>query len=130
MTKQFTCAICQGTFDKGWSDEEARQERLKLFGEWMDEDCVTVCNDCFVKPPSQEWKELKAQARKDMADYYRAERKRNPVIARMLWKMEKEMQKRLTDAIMYGIGVTRTDDEGNVKHIGLAGLLNDLTNNQ
>jgi hypothetical protein len=125
MTEQFTCAVCQGTFDKGWSDDEARQECTEIFGEWKDEDCVVVCDDCFVKPMSYE--ELKAKARKDMADYYRAERKHNPAIARMIWKIQAEMQKQLTDAIMYGIGVSQTDAEGNVKHIGLAGLLNDRT---
>jgi hypothetical protein len=123
MTEQFTCAVCQGTFDKGWSDEEARQERTEIFGEWKDEDCVVVCDDCYVKPMSYE--EVRAKARKDMANYYRAERKRNPAIARIIWKMHNEIQKQLTDAIMYGIGFTKTDDKGNVKHIGLAGLLND-----
>ena len=124
MTEQFTCAVCHGTFDKGWSDEEARQERSEVFGNaFKDEDCVIVCDDCYVKPMS--YKELKAKARKDMADYYRAERKRNPAIARMIWKMHNEMQKQLTDAILYGTGVTQTDDEGNVKHIDLAGLIND-----
>ena len=125
MLNQFTCAVCQGIFDKGWSDEEARQERLEIFGEWKDEDCVVVCDDCYVKPLSYE--EVRAKARKDMADYYRVERKRNPAIARLVWLRQKEMLKQLTDAIMYGTGYSQTDAEGNVKHIGLAGLLNDYS---
>jgi hypothetical protein len=39
--------------------------------------------------------------------------------------MHNEIQNQLTDAIMYGTGYSKTDAEGNVKHIGLAGLLND-----
>jgi hypothetical protein len=123
MTEQFTCAVCQGTFDKGWSDEEARQERSEIFGEWKDEDCVVVCDDCYVKPMSYE--ELKAKARKDMADYYRVERKRNPAIARMIWKMSNEIQKQLTDVIMYGTGYRMFNENGSTEHVGLARVLND-----
>lgn len=123
MINQFTCAVCQGTFNKGWTDEEARQERSEIFGEWKDEDCVIICNDCFVKRLSYE--ELLVKARKDMADYYKAERKSNPEIARMIWKMQAEMQKQLTDAIMYGTGYRMFNEDGSIKHVGLVGLIND-----
>jgi len=123
MTNQFTCAVCQGTFDKGWSDDEARQERSEIFGEWKDEDCVIVCDDCFVKPMSYE--ELKAKARKDMAVYYRAERKSNPAIARMIWKTTKEIEKQVKDAILYGTGYRIFNEDDSTEHIGLARLLND-----
>jgi hypothetical protein len=101
MTEQFICAICKGTFNKGWSDEEARQERLEIFGNaFKDEDCVLVCDDCYVKPLS--YKELRAKTRKDMADVYRHMRKLDPAIVRMYWKMQKELIKQVTDTIMYG----------------------------
>jgi hypothetical protein len=45
---EFTCAECDGTFDKAWSDEEAMEENRRLFGE-PDDDLVVICDDCFKK---------------------------------------------------------------------------------
>lgn len=42
--EQFSCAQCGGTFDKGWSDEEAEAEAMGLWGEISS---VVVCDDCF-----------------------------------------------------------------------------------
>lgn len=44
---KFVCGECGGTFDKGWSDEDAQAEMLANFGELPDDDRVTVCDDCF-----------------------------------------------------------------------------------
>jgi hypothetical protein len=52
MTKKdkdyFTCVICNQTYEKEQSDEEANQECLELFGVTpADCDCDYVCDDCF-----------------------------------------------------------------------------------
>jgi len=49
---EFMCSICSKTFDKGRSDEEARQEEEQLFGA-RDPNAEVVCEDCFNKVMSQ-----------------------------------------------------------------------------
>ena len=45
MGDDYTCEACGGTFAKGWSDAEAREESARLFpGE---DDMAIVCDDCF-----------------------------------------------------------------------------------
>jgi hypothetical protein len=46
MSDTFTCAVCGGTFDKGWSDEEMLAE-ARLHGFDLEGDNVLVCDDCF-----------------------------------------------------------------------------------
>jgi hypothetical protein len=41
----FTCAACGDTFNKEWSDEEAKAEAAKKFPN--DSDMVVVCDDCY-----------------------------------------------------------------------------------
>lgn len=48
MPETFTCVMCGGTYEKGWSDEEARAEREALFGKTPERDAV-VCDECFQK---------------------------------------------------------------------------------
>ena len=47
---KYKCAKCGGVFEKGWSDEEAKNEAKELFGkhpnDWNNE-AVIVCDDCF-----------------------------------------------------------------------------------
>lgn len=43
----FTCECCGGTFTKGWSDQEARDESVAAFGELAPEDQATVCDPCY-----------------------------------------------------------------------------------
>ncbi len=47
MSDQYTCTICKGIFDKGWSDEEAAAEKEEIFGSVPLEECDLVCDDCF-----------------------------------------------------------------------------------
>lgn len=48
MGKEYTCAHCGGTFEAGWSDEEARAEFEKNWpGEPFDPDLPQVCDDCY-----------------------------------------------------------------------------------
>ncbi len=42
----FTCAQCDGTFEKAWSDEEAAAEAEENFGDLLG-DPVVVCDDCY-----------------------------------------------------------------------------------
>jgi hypothetical protein len=44
----FTCAGCQGTFERG-DEAEADRERQALWGDVPPEECEIVCNDCFEK---------------------------------------------------------------------------------
>lgn len=46
MPTQFTCAACGGTFDQGWSEEEAEAELANTFA-LPKEECVLVCDDCY-----------------------------------------------------------------------------------
>lgn len=46
MPESYTCAGCERTFLKTWSDAEARAEAEDIFaGETAD--MVMVCDDCF-----------------------------------------------------------------------------------
>lgn len=43
----FTCSICQGTFLRAWSDEEARENYRRRWGTPVgDEPLRIVCPDC------------------------------------------------------------------------------------
>jgi len=44
---QYTCALCGGTFDKGWSEEEAEAEAKLLWGDMPEEDREVICDTCF-----------------------------------------------------------------------------------
>ena len=46
MAETFTCDTCHRTFDKEWSDEEARAETVEIFGE-SNEDDACICDDCW-----------------------------------------------------------------------------------
>ena len=44
----FTCALCEQTFRKDWSDEEAREEAVATWGEEMLlAGTYVVCDDCY-----------------------------------------------------------------------------------
>ncbi len=92
--------MCQQTFDKGWSDEEARQERDLIFGEYKDKDCELVCDDCFQKIKPLLYKDARLAIRKDMANVYR--KIDNHAIRRLYWRMNKEIEKKFIDTILYG----------------------------
>lgn len=48
MADEYTCALCGGTFEKGWSDEEAADELSVLFPGVSTAECELICDDCFV----------------------------------------------------------------------------------
>lgn len=45
----FTCAYCLGTFEKGWTDEEAEAEMKMVFPRFKAEDCAQVCDKCYAE---------------------------------------------------------------------------------
>lgn len=46
----YTCAICLEEFEENWSEEEAIKEMQITFGNhFTKNDCVVVCDDCYVK---------------------------------------------------------------------------------
>lgn len=47
MAKVYTCAACGGTFESGWSDEEAEADALLLWGNIPPEETMVICDDCF-----------------------------------------------------------------------------------
>ena len=49
MSREYTCAACHQTYEKTWSDAEAMQESVELFGVWPAEELEVVCDDCFKK---------------------------------------------------------------------------------
>lgn len=47
MPDTFICAECGGTFEKGWTDEEAAAECQERFpGNQLDQ-CAVVCDECY-----------------------------------------------------------------------------------
>jgi hypothetical protein len=47
MSETYTCAACGETYEKEWSDEEARDEAEAIWGAEELEDVVVICDDCF-----------------------------------------------------------------------------------
>ena len=47
MSDTFKCAQCGGTFKKSWTDKEADDEALVLFGSDII-DPVLVCHECWL----------------------------------------------------------------------------------
>lgn len=46
------CAVCEKSFDPGWSDEEAKAESKEIFGlEVTPETHAVICDDCWKKHP-------------------------------------------------------------------------------
>lgn len=48
MRDTYKCSACGGTFEKGWSDEEAKKELADKFDVPVEE-CAIVCDDCYKK---------------------------------------------------------------------------------
>ncbi len=46
---EHVCAICRIRFASAWTDEEAKEELNKKFGETSLEDCEVVCDECYKK---------------------------------------------------------------------------------
>jgi len=44
MTTIFTCEECNQTYEKGWTDEEAKEEAESTFGISTG---AVVCDDCY-----------------------------------------------------------------------------------
>jgi hypothetical protein len=47
MSDKYTCALCCKTFEKGWSDEDAKAELEMTFPDTSIDDCDLVCDDCY-----------------------------------------------------------------------------------
>ena len=47
MDNAFICGLCHETYDKKWSDAEAKKEAEELWGDIPDEETAVVCDDCF-----------------------------------------------------------------------------------
>lgn len=46
--KTYVCEDCGGTFEYGWSDEEAHEEAVENFGrDGHAPDMALVCDDCY-----------------------------------------------------------------------------------
>jgi nitrate/TMAO reductase-like tetraheme cytochrome c subunit len=46
---QYECEACHGIFEKGWSDEEAKDEFAELFPDVALQDTGLVCEACHIK---------------------------------------------------------------------------------
>lgn len=44
----YTCSVCENTYEKGWSDEEAMKEKNTLWGDAPLEEFSIVCEDCNI----------------------------------------------------------------------------------
>lgn len=45
--EEYTCAVCEGTFEKGWSDAEALEDLKREFGDVSLTVCALVCDNCW-----------------------------------------------------------------------------------
>lgn len=48
--KTYQCAHCGGTFESGWTDDEANAEAERLYGvkdASQRDDMAQICDDCF-----------------------------------------------------------------------------------
>ena len=43
----YQCDQCGGIFEKGWSDDDAKKEKERLFPSLKKENESIVCDDCF-----------------------------------------------------------------------------------
>lgn len=46
---KYTCHICKGEFDSGWSDEEAIAEFRRRYPKYPITEACYVCDDCYTK---------------------------------------------------------------------------------
>lgn len=53
--REYVCDECGGTFETGWSDEEAREEAEALFPGASPEDMAVVCDECFKEIAERHW---------------------------------------------------------------------------
>lgn len=44
---EYTCAECGGTFETGWSEEEATAEMERDFPGVAKESCAVICDPCY-----------------------------------------------------------------------------------
>jgi hypothetical protein len=44
---EYTCAACHGTFNNGWTDEEAKAELGEHFPGTPVDACEEVCDECY-----------------------------------------------------------------------------------
>jgi DNA-directed RNA polymerase subunit RPC12/RpoP len=52
VSKTYTCAHCGGTFESGWSDEDANAEALENWGVTdasRRDDMAEICDDCHAE---------------------------------------------------------------------------------
>ena len=45
--EKYKCQVCKGTFEKGWSDDEAKKEHGKNFPDVPLEETGLVCDNCY-----------------------------------------------------------------------------------
>lgn len=43
----FTCDMCAGTYEMAWSDDEARAESKRVFGDVPEDDLAVICDNCL-----------------------------------------------------------------------------------
>ena len=46
-TKEFICEYCQGTFERGWTEEEAAAEFGDNFPGNTADDLAEICDECY-----------------------------------------------------------------------------------
>ena len=61
---EYQCAMCQGVFEYGWSDDQSTTELSNNFPGFEKDDCAVICDDCyqgtglFCGPPEDPFKEI------------------------------------------------------------------------
>jgi hypothetical protein len=64
---EFTCCVCGNTYEKSWSDEEAKEEFSEVFkSEFNEENTAVVCDDCYKQmmneyPVEEYFKDMKSE---------------------------------------------------------------------
>jgi len=71
MSEEYKCAMCNGVYLKGITDEEANAEALSLWGvdnaaDRIGGDMDIICDDCFQKINPDKYPVQAAAARKEL----------------------------------------------------------------
>ena len=46
---EYQCCVCDGVFEKGWTDDEAMEESEEVWGAMPPDELEVVCDDCYNK---------------------------------------------------------------------------------
>lgn len=102
ISSTYECAACLGTFEKGWTDDEAQAESMEKFG-YVDESFAVICDDCFKIGEAREAERQKKREQRS-AEYQAKLDALSPEAKRVLDIVKRAMVQDYANYILYGEG--------------------------